>query len=57
MNYAPLSSKIVELRDKHLIGGFKIAWNSNKLYVGHIVSGKRHGKGVLIGQKGRIYEG
>jgi hypothetical protein len=43
--------------DMKLFGGPKIAINRNKLYIGTIVDGKRHGKGLIISQKGKIYEG
>jgi hypothetical protein len=43
--------------DLRLYGGPRIALNNGKLYIGTIVDGKRHGKGLIISQKGKIYEG
>ena len=38
-------------------GGPKIAFNHGKMYVGTIVEGQRHGKGVIVGLTGKVYEG
>lgn len=55
MHFQPLSCNQANFHDLKLFGGPKIAINQNKLYVGSIVDGKRHGKGVIISQKGKIY--
>ena len=34
-----------------------MAFNNGKIYVGTIVDGKRHGKGVIFCAKGKVYEG
>lgn len=57
MSFTPLECNIATFADLKLYGGPKIAINQNKLYIGTIVDGKRHGKGVIVSQKGKIYEG
>ncbi len=57
LHFQTLSCNQATFHDLKLFGGPKIAINQNKLYVGSIVDGKRHGKGVIISQKGKIYEG
>ena len=55
MTFMPLKCNIATFADLKLFGGPKIAINNNKLYIGTIVEGKRHGKGLIISQKGKIY--
>jgi hypothetical protein len=44
-------------KDIHLFGGPKMAFNNGKVYIGTIIEGKRHGKGLIACTKGKIYEG
>jgi hypothetical protein len=57
INFEPMKCNPATFLDLKLFGGPRIAINHNKLYIGTIFDGKRHGKGVIISQKGRIYEG
>lgn len=57
LTFQPLSFNPASFGDLRLYGGARIAINHGKLYIGTIVDGKRHGKGVIISQKGKIYEG
>lgn len=34
-----------------------MAFNNGKVYIGTIIEGKRHGKGLIACAKGKIYEG
>lgn len=57
LTFQPLSCNPATFADLRLYGGPRIALNNGKLYIGTIVDGKRHGKGVIISQRGKIYEG
>jgi hypothetical protein len=57
MKYQPLSFNQAHFRDLAALGGPKIAFNNGKMYIGTILEGKRHGKGVIACAKGKIYEG
>jgi hypothetical protein len=55
MTYHPLKCNPVAFKDLSLFGGPKIAFNNGKIYIGTIVDGKRHGKGVIACARGKIY--
>jgi hypothetical protein len=57
LKYKPLSFSLVNFKDLANFGGPKMAFNNGKMYIGSIVEGKRHGKGVIACAKGKIYEG
>lgn len=57
MTYQPLSFSTVTFKDMVKFGGPKMAFNQGKVYIGTIVESKRHGIGVLVCPKGKIYEG
>jgi hypothetical protein len=48
---------LAEFGDGKKFGGPKMAFNQGKIYIGTIVDGKRHGQGVIVSPKGKIYEG
>lgn len=55
--FKPLSFNLATFGDLDRFGGAKMAFNNGKVYIGTIVNGKRHGKGVITCAKGKIYEG
>ena len=55
MKFEPLSFNPATFKDLSNYGGPKIAFNNNRMYVGTIVDGKRHGKGVISCPQGKIY--
>jgi hypothetical protein len=57
MKFEPLFFNPATFKDLSVYGGPKIAFNHNRMYVGTIVDGKRHGKGVIACPQGKIYEG
>ena len=52
-----LESNEVDLQTLKQIDGFKEMRYKDAIYVGLLVSGKRHGKGVMKYRNGRQYEG
>ena len=46
MTFAPMKCNPAPFSDLQKFGGAKIAINNNRLYIGTIVDGKRHGKGL-----------
>jgi hypothetical protein len=55
LTFQPLTFNPATFADLRLYGGPRIAINHGKLYIGTIVDGKRHGKGLIISKKGKIY--
>lgn len=59
MKYVPISYANINLKKvvDEKIEEVRLVKNSNKIYFGGVVQNARHGEGVLIDDKGKIYEG
>jgi hypothetical protein len=53
--FRPLEFNPTNFKDILLFGGPKMAFNNGKVYIGSIIDGKRHGKGLVACSKGKIY--
>lgn len=55
-NYS-CNNKSIDLAKLHASGSLKLKKYKESVYYGEYVNGKRHGKGIMVYNNGRVYEG